>query len=36
MFRTSIKIGGGEGMKTKKARSSEEINALLATKAEQL
>ena len=33
MFRTSIKIGGGEGMKTKKARRSREINALLATKA---
>ena len=34
MFRISIKIGGGEGMKTKKARrSSREINALLATKA---
>ena len=31
--RNSRKIGGGEGMKTKKARRSREINALLATKA---
>ena len=30
MLRTSTKIGGGEGMKTKKARRSREINALLA------